>query len=240
MSLTQAPTAAAHVAPSALATKVASIAAGLLAVSLFMTVAVINVPHDPSDQELLTWWQDPGNRWTGVMSGVWAILVAITVPVVMNHLQRLDAATRSPQWLSFARSMGGAVTAVWLVTGAARSTLGHLVDTMNEPLPGVDVLRFSTGMNYTLLGQSGMAVLALCMLAVSIVVLRTGAFGRWLGYLGGGCSAAMLVAVAAQYGAYTTPLAILWALGLAVAIWRQPTADASLVHGSRTPVDQGR
>ena len=93
------------------------------------------------------------------MSGAWALVVAVTIPVVLNHLHRLDAAHRSPQWLSFARSMGGAVTAVWLVTGAARGTLGHLVDTMNEPLPGVDVLRFSTGMNYTLLGQSGMAVL---------------------------------------------------------------------------------
>ena len=118
-----------------MATKVAAIAAALLAVSLFMTVAVIDVPHDPSDQELLTWWQDSGNRWAGVMSGMWAVLVAVTIPVVMNHLQRLDAATRSPQWLSFARSMGAAVTAVWLVTGAARGTLGHLVDTMNEPLP---------------------------------------------------------------------------------------------------------
>jgi hypothetical protein len=93
---------------------------------------------------------------------------------------------------------------------------------MNEPLPGVDVLRFSTGMNYVLLGQSGMAVLAVCILAVSAVVLRTGVFGRWLGYVGGGCSAVMLAAVVAQYGAFTTPLAILWALCLSVAIWRQP------------------
>jgi hypothetical protein len=227
MSLTQAPTAPSHVAPSAMATKAAATAAALLAVSLFMTVAVINVPHEASDQELLTWWRDSGNRWAGVMSGAWALMVAVTIPVVMNHLQRLDAATRSPQWLSFARSMGAAVTAVWLVSGAARATLGHLVDSMNEPLPGVDVLRFSTGVNYTLLGQSGMAVLALCILAVSVVVLRTRVFGRWLGFVGGACSAVMIAAVVAQYGAFTTPLAILWALCLAVSIWRQPNADAS-------------
>ena len=229
MTVTQAPatTTPGDVAPSAMATKVAALAAALLAVSLFMTVAVINVPQDPSDQELLTWWQDSGNRWAGVMSGAWAILVAVTIPVVMNHLHRLDAARRSPQWLAFARSMGGAVTAVWLVTGAARATLGHLVDTMDEPLPGVDVLRFSTGLNYTLLGQSGMAVLALCIVAVSVVVLRTGVFGRWLGYVGAGCSAVMLAGVVAQYGAFTMPLAILWALCLAVAIWRRPEADAS-------------
>ena len=229
MSLTtQATAATEHGAPSAVATKVAAIAAALLAVSLFMTVAVINVPHDPSDQELLTWWQDSGNRMTGVFSGLWALVVAITIAVVVNHLQRLEAATRSPQWLAFARSMGGAVTAVWLVTGAARATLGHLVDTMHEPLPGVDVLRFSTGMNYTLLGQSGMAVLALCILAISVVVLRTAVFGRWLGYVGGVCSAVMIGAVVAQYGAFTTPLAILWALCLSVAIWRQPSGHRDL------------
>ena len=229
MTLTQTPAAPGRVAPSPMATKVAAFAAVLLGVSLFMTVAVIDVPHDPSDQELLTWWQDSGHRWAGVMSGMWAVLVAVSIPVVMNHLQRLDAATRSPQWLSFARSMGAAVTAVWLVTGAARGTIGHLVDTMNEPLPGADVLRFSTGVNYTLLGQSGMAVLALCVLAVSVVVLRTGVFGRWLGYVGAACSAVMLAAVVAQLGAFTTPLAILWALCMAVAIWRQPAAQAHII-----------
>ena len=41
--------------------------------------------------------------------------------------------------MAFARSMAGAVTAVWLVTGAARATIGHLVDTMNEPLPGAEL-----------------------------------------------------------------------------------------------------
>ena len=47
------PPAPVHVAPSPAATKVAAAAAALLGVSLFMTVAVIDVPHEPSDQELL-------------------------------------------------------------------------------------------------------------------------------------------------------------------------------------------
>jgi hypothetical protein len=225
MSVTEAPTAPVHVAPSPAATKVAAVAAALLGVSLFMTVAVINVPHEPSDPELLTWWQDSGNRMTGVISGMWALGVAITIAVVMNYVERLDAATRSPQWLRFARSMATAATAVWLIAGAARTALGHLVDTMNEPLPGVDVLRYATALNYTVLGQFGMAVLALCILAVSVVILRTGVFGRWLGYVGSVCAAVTIIAVIAQYGAFTTPLAILWSLCLAVAIWRQPAAD---------------
>jgi hypothetical protein len=214
-----------QVVPSPAATKVAAVAAAFLGISLFLTVAVINVPHEPSDSELLAWWQSSGNRLAGVVSGMCAIVVAATMQVVMNYLGGLGTAGRSPQWLRFAQSMGGAVTAVWLVTGAARAVLGHLVDTMNEPLPGVDVLRYSTGFNYTLLGQSGMAVLALCILAVSVVVLRTGVFGRWLAYVGIVCSGVTLAAVIAQFGAFTSPLAILWALCLAVAIWRR-TSEA--------------
>ncbi len=116
--------------------------------------------------------------------------------------------------------MGAAVTAVWLVTGAARACIGHLVDAMGEPLPGVDVLRTVTAFNYMLLGFSGMGVLGLAMLAVSVVVLRTQALGRWVGYVGLACSVVTLGAVAVQYGAFTTPLAILWTFCLGVAIWR--------------------
>jgi hypothetical protein len=35
----------------------------------------------------------------------------------------------------------------------------------------------------------------------------------------------MLAAIGAQYGAFTAALAILWALCLAVAIWRQPATQ---------------
>jgi hypothetical protein len=202
--------------------KIAAVASALLAVSLFMTVAVVNVPHDATDSELQRWWQESANRWSGVFSGLFAICTAALIAVVLNYLRELPQAVRSPQWLGFARSMGAAVTAVWLVTGAARAAIGHLVDVMDEPLPGTDVLRTITAFNYVLLGLSGMAVLALCIGAVSVWGLRAAALPRWECYLGLGCALLMLLAVAAQYGAYTTPLAIFWALGLAVAIWRQP------------------
>jgi multisubunit Na+/H+ antiporter MnhB subunit len=209
---------------SAAARRVAAAAAALVAVGLFMTVASVDVPHDPTDSELLQWWQQQGNRTSGLVSGISAICVAVALAVVMSYLPRLVATERAPQWTAFARSMGAAVSAVWLVTGAARAAVSHLVDVMGEPLPGVDVLRFATALNYTLLGLSGMAVLSLCILAVSVVVFRTQALGRWMGFVGVGCGAVMLAAVLAQYGAYTTPLGILWGLCLAVAIWRQPAS----------------
>jgi hypothetical protein len=229
------------------ATTVAAVAAAALGVSLFMTVASIDVPRGASDADLLAWWGDAGHRSAGVVSGVWAVMVAVTIAVVTNHLVALEAAvrattahahdthtpaTRAPAWLVFGRSMAGAVTAVWLVTAAVRGLVGALVDTRGEPLPGVDVLRFATGLNYALLGQSGMAVLALFVLAISVVVLRTALLGRWLGYLGVVCGLAIVGAVVVQYGAFSTPLAILWSLGLAVAIWRGPATAVSPRNGS--------
>jgi hypothetical protein len=209
------------------ATTVAAVAAALLALALFLTVAVINVPPDVSDADLLAWWQDSSNRTAGVVSGMCALVVAVTIAVVANYLQRLDTAGRAPAWLAFGRSMAAAVTALWLVTGAVRGLVGALVDTRGEPLPDVEVLRYTTALNYVLLGQSGMAALALFILAISVVVLRTAALGRWIAYVGLACAAVIFTAVIAQYGAFTTPLAILWSLCLAIAFWRAPRAEAA-------------
>ena len=223
MSLTKAePLPAIHLTPSAASRKVAAAASALFAVGLFMTVASVDVPHKPSDAELLRWWEHSGNRMSGVISGMSAICAAILFAVVMNYLRSLTAAAKAPQWLAFTRSMGAAVTAVWLVTGATRAAIGHLVDVMGEPLPGTDVLRYATAINYTLLGVAGMTVLALSMLGVSVVVLRTDALGRWVGYVGVVCALVVLAAALAQIGALVTLVAIAWALCLAVAIWRQP------------------
>jgi hypothetical protein len=223
MSVTTAQTAPAELAtPSTSARRVAAVASALFGVGLFMTVASVDVPHKASDSELLAWWQESGNRTSGLVSGLSAICAAAVFAVVINYIRTLRETASSPQWLAFARSMGAAVTALWLVTGAARAVVSHLVDFMDEPLPRVDVLRYATALNYTLLGLSGMTVLSLCMLGLSVVVLRTHALARWVGYVGMVCGVLMLGATAAQYGAFTTPLGILWAFCLAVAIWRQP------------------
>jgi hypothetical protein len=208
--------------PTTAARKVAAGAAALFGFALFMTVASIDVPKRATDTGLVHWWQQSDNRMSGIVSGLSAISAAVLIAVVMNYLGRLRATERAPQWMSFARSMGTAVTAVWLVTGAARATISRLVDVIDEPLPGVDVLRFATALNYALLGLAGMGVLGLTILAVSVVVLRTDALGRWVGYVGIGCSVVVLAATVAQYGAYVMLAAIAWAFCLAAAIWRAP------------------
>jgi hypothetical protein len=200
--------------------KVAAAAAAVLGVSLFLTVAVLEVPDGAGNAELLRWWQVPANRADGIYSGLAAVAVAVSFPVVANYVLHRRSANQAPYWRDFVRSMAGAVTALWLVTGAVRAALGRFVDISDEPLPGTDTLRAVTALNYSLLGLSGMAVLSLAILSMSVLVLRTHDLPTWHGQVGLVCGVPMLVAVIAQYGAYTTALGVVWAFCLAVALWR--------------------
>ena len=203
---------------SATAAKVAVVAAILFGAAMFLTVASVNVPHDASDAKLLEWWQQQSNRTSGVISGLFAVCAAALLAVLMNHVHHLDATRKSPLWRGFAHSMAAAFTAAMLITAATRSAIGHLVDVMDEPLPGVDVLRYATALNYQVLGLAAMGALALTILATSVLALRTAAFGRWAAWIGLGCGAVMLAAVGAGYGGFTVPLAILWSVCVGVAV----------------------
>jgi hypothetical protein len=201
--------------------RVAAVAAVLFAVLFFWTVASVNVPHDASDAELLDWWQLDASLTAGMVSMLFAILTAICFTVVSNHLF-VTLGSRSPHLTGFARSMATAFTTILLVSGALRGVIGHAVKVDGEPLPGLDVLRYSTALNYTVLGVVVMGTFALFVVAMAILVLRTGVLARWLGYTGLGCGAVMLSAVVALLGAFTVPVAILWALCTAAAVWRRP------------------
>jgi hypothetical protein len=211
--------------------RVTAIAAAALSACLFLTVALVNVPHDATDADLLSWWQESANRWSGVWSGVAAIGVAVAAAVLRHGLGLLPG-TRDSAWMAFGRSMATAVMCLWLVTGAIRGAVGHLVDRMDQPLPGLDVLRTLTAVNYMLLGLSGMAALALMMLGVSIALVRSGELAPWISRLGIVCGALVLLATLAQYGAYATLAAVLWLLCLAIALWRNASERPGPARGT--------
>jgi hypothetical protein len=206
------------------AAKAASASAVLFAVTFFLTVASVNVPHTSSDAKLLAWWQQGANLNAGIASELFAIAAAVLFLVVVNYFRTLmtSAHVGHEQGTAFAHSMGTAFACTLLVSSAVRGVIGHLVKVQDEPLPGIDVLRYTTALNYSLIGTATMAVLALSIGTVSVVVLRTHVLATWVGYVGVGCAAVILIAVFAMYGALAIPLALLWALCFAVAIWRQP------------------
>lgn len=207
--------------PTTTAGRVASTAALLFAVCLFWTVASVDIPGDPTDTELLAWWQESGNRLAGTVSSAFAVAAAVLLAVVVNHVRRIPAASGAPAWLALARAMGTAFTATLLVSAALRGVIGHLVDQMDQPLPSADTLRYSTALNYTLLGLPVMTTLALTIVAIAVVTLRTAALPRWTAYVGLGAALVIAGAVLAQIGAYAIPAALLWAICLSVALWRQ-------------------
>lgn len=97
MSITKAaPAPRIQLTPSTAARKVAAVASALFAVALFMTVASVDVPHDPTNAELLDWWQQSGNRMSGLVSGLSAICAAVLFAVVMNYIRSLSATAKAP------------------------------------------------------------------------------------------------------------------------------------------------
>jgi hypothetical protein len=207
------------------AAKVASAAAVLFAVAFFWTVASVDVPHKANDAKLLDWWQQSSNQLSGIVSQYCAIAAAVLFVVLMNYFGALTRKTTAPQWTAFARTMGLIFSTTLLVSAALRGVIGHMVKVDGEPLPGLEVLRYSTALNYNVISSVTMMALGLTILAVSVVIVRTVVLAKWAGYVGLVCSAIILVASAAMIGAFTIILSLLWAICLGIAIWRQPAAS---------------
>jgi hypothetical protein len=207
------------------AAKVASAACVLFAVAFFWTVASVDVPHKASDAKLLAWWQQSSSQLAGIVSQYCAIAAALLFVVLMSYLKTLTAGSKAVQWTAFARSMGLIFSTTLLVSAALRGVIGHMVKVDGEPLPGLEVLRYSTALNYNLIGSITMTALGLTILAVSIVILRTAVLGKWLAYVGLVCSTIILLASLLMIGQFTIILSLLWSLCLALAIWRQPARD---------------
>jgi hypothetical protein len=202
--------------------KIAVAASVAFGVTFFWTVAIIDVPHKASDEKLLLWWRQDANLTSALLSEVFAIATAVLLLVVVQHLRSL-APERDP-WAAFAGSAAFLFSSTMLISAALRGVVAHQVRGYDEPLPSVDVLRYSTSLNYTLIGSVAMTALALTMVTVSVMVLRTHALASWLAFAGFGCAALIAVAVVSLLGAFTIPVAILWSLCVAVAIWRQPAS----------------
>ncbi|NKE59189.1 hypothetical protein FXN61_21165 [Lentzea sp. PSKA42] len=192
--------------------RTASISAGLFALSLFGTVASVNVSND------LAWWQEAANRSSGTISAFFAVGAAVLFGILLTHL---TYGTTSA-WLATARTLGIAVVAGLLVSAALRGVIAHLTDHEQLPLPSADVLNYSTALNHMLLNVPVMAALALTIGAISVTNLRA---TPWLGYVGLVCAIVVLAAVGLQIGAYAIPAVLLWALCQAVALWHSTSSD---------------
>lgn len=219
-----------------LARRIVAAACVAFGICFFATVASVDVPLYGTDAELLAWWGQDASLVSGMVSMAFAIATAVLFSVVTGHVL-LRAGDRCAPLVSFARTTSTAFTVTLLVSAAFRGVVGRLVKVEERPLPGLDVLDYSTALNYTMLSVIVMACFALTVAALGGLVLRLGLLARWHGFVGVGVGVVVLGAVVAMVGEFTVPIAILWALCTAVAVWQAPGTGAAAEDSGRGLAD---
>lgn len=191
------------------------------AVLLFLTVAVVDAPRTATDQEVVTWWSDSGNQFNEVLSMFFALFAGLSFLVFITQLcARLRAAEGGQAPTTMLVFASGIVfTALLFVAGIARGAVSMSVRFGDEPLPGVDMLRFVPEVSFVVLGPFGLITAACGIAATSWLILRTGAYGRWLGWFGFVVAVALLLG-SPIIGAFLLPVLLLWALAMSFGMWR--------------------
>ncbi len=197
-----------------------SAACGVLsAVALFVAVASVNIPREASEAEMLAWWRDGDNRTADVVS-TFALLASglLFLGFLLTLVRRVgdycsDAARLMQQ-------AGTAFVVMLFVAGGVGGAIvrGLVVD--NEPMPGVDLLRFFAQVRYTTMGAFAMPAVAVVIGAACYAALRYGALPRWLGWLGVVCVVVIAAASAAFVGQFAIPAVLVWTIAASVVLAR--------------------
>jgi len=193
------------------------------AVFLFLGVASIDFPAESTDQEVIAWWAKGANQDATLLSMAFVALSAIALTVFFSQIRdRLNAGGGTAGNPMFAVALGSA--AMLLISAAIRGTIGNAL-THDEPMPGVDTLRYLpelalTGMEVALM-PAGIAIL---LGAWAMKHTRTfPVWAAWLGFVTG----ALTVVGNILVGPFIIPVVLIWALGTSVAVWRSPASEAA-------------
>jgi hypothetical protein len=220
--------AAAGVLPGRRAAALAGVASALL---FFLGIAAVDQPHG-TDAELVAWWSGSGNQITAAVSMYLFVAAALTFLGFLTHLIARIRATDGGGQLSRLAFAGGVFFSTMLAVAAAfRGVVGKAVTFNDQPLPDVNTLRYLTQMSSVALGVLAMLGATVTIIVVSYAILRTGAFGRWLAWLGV-LAAVVLLAIQATFaGELAIPAVLIWTVAASVAIWRSPaTVSRAVAH----------
>ncbi len=214
---------------TAIATRVrggrAGAIAGLAFSLLFLLgTAMLNIPLGASDEKLVAFWSDSGNQVTSIISMYSFVLAGLCFLVFLVQLRsRLLAAEGGDGRLSaLVVASGGVFVTMLIVAAASRGMIGFALKApgSKESLPGADTLRYIPQIGYAALGAGGMLAAAVAMATTSWLIVRTGAFSRWLAWVGGVAAILIIAANVALAGMLAIPVVLVWALSTSVAMWR--------------------
>ena len=191
----------------------------LSAIALFVAVASVDVPRHASEEEMLSWWRDGDNRTADVVSTFALLACGLFFFGFLTHLARRvgDYCEDSGRLIQQA---GTAFAVMLFVGGGVGGAVVRGLVADEEPLPGVDVLRFFAQVRYTTIGTFAMPAAALVIAAASYAALRHGALPRWLGWLGVVCAVVIVGATAAFVGQLAIPALLVWTIAASIVFLR--------------------
>jgi len=197
-----------------------AIAGVICAIIIFLSVAVVDPLREATDAELIDWWSSKSNLDDTMFSMYFRLLA---IPFLLAFLAQMRTVLRSADggsWSDLAHSSGIVCAAMLGVGGLVRGVTAQSIRMNDEPLPGVDTLRLATELSYQAYAIAAIGMLAITVGIFAVIILRTNVLPRWLGWLSLPIAAVSLVAVAAQFGAFASPLLLIWLLAASFCLFR--------------------
>jgi hypothetical protein len=195
-----------------------------------------SAPADPSDTSaagLRAHLADHAGAWQ-----LYAVLMAVSAAVLVVFVAHLRSvlvpAVRAPgrsTALPDVAFAAGILVAGWLVLSAGFTALPAFADvpTLSD---ATLVSYWGLGEAADMVGVAAFTVKGLCMVAVGLVLLRSGLLGAWIGWLS-------LLLGALTWLALALP-ALLYAGIFGFALWPLSVSIALVVRGTQTPSSPGR
>jgi hypothetical protein len=184
---------------------------GILFVILFVgAIFLVSLPGgDDSEQEVLDWYTDSGNRTSAVIGAYLLVIASLFLVVFVNHLRYViqDAEGGTPLFATGAFAGGVGAALCLIVAAMAFAAVPATVEFGDEPPPtSVDVPRAlnSLGFGLQLVGMMFMAIIMI--LATAVASFRYRLFPTWFNWLSVICAIALVFAV-------------IWLPGIALPIW---------------------
>jgi hypothetical protein len=225
--MTEAALAYAHTAGQTVGARLAAIAGIASAVAFLVGTAVLNVPTKATDTELVQWWSESSHQFEALVSLISFTIAGLLFVVFLAHLRmRLAAAEGGAGTLTNIVSYAGLLfVAMLFVSATARGVIAYALKSpaADQPLPGVDMLRYLPQISYVVLGFCGLLSAALAIAVTSLLSFRTRVFGRLVAWLGIVCALSLVFANVLLIGVGAIPAMLLWTVAISVALWR---ADA--------------
>lgn len=209
--------------------RIGALAGVAAVVLLFFTVAMVDTPREATDAEVTAWWADSANR-TSVLTSTYLLVAASLCCLVFFSSMRAvlhRAEGGSGTAASLVQSAGLVFVVLLLAAAAPRGAVAVAVEMGDEPLPGVDLLRYLPQVSGLALGLAAGSASAFSMAALALATFTTAGFGRWLGVVSALCALGTL-AFAVLLGPFYMPILWVWLLTSSVALWRSAaTAPAT-------------